>query len=159
MIKSNNADLRISGYASVFGQTDLGGDSVKSGAFASSILQLKDGRLPMLFGHETAVPIGVWDRITEDRTGLFVSGRVISGTAQADRTIKLIREGAVNGLSIGYRVRRKLASARGRILTELDLWEVSVVAFPMQRSARITQIGDTENLLPTLNTQPQRNIA
>lgn len=159
MTNSNSADLRISGYASVFDQVDLGGDSVKSGAFASSILQLKDGRLPMLFGHETAAPIGVWDRITEDRTGLFVSGRIITGSAQADRTIRLIREGALNGLSIGYRVRRKVTSARGRILTELDLWEVSVVAFPMQRSARITQIGDTENLSPTLNSQLQRNIA
>jgi len=141
MTNSNDADLRISGYASVFGQTDLGGDSVKAGAFAGSILQLKNGRLPMLFGHETAHPIGVWDRISEDRT------------------IRFIREGAVSGLSIGYRVRRKVASPQGRILTELDLWEVSVVAFPMQRSARITQIGDTQNLLPTRNSTPQRNIA
>jgi len=158
MTNLNDADLRISGYASVFGQTDLGGDSVRAGAFAASILQFENGRLPMLFGHETANPIGVWDRIAEDRTGLFVSGRLIAGTPQADRTIRLIREGAVSGLSIGYRVRSKLGSPRGRILTELDFWEVSVVAFPMQRSARITQIGDIPNLQPQLS-QPQRNIA
>ncbi len=163
----NGADLRISGYASLFGQTDLGGDRIKAGAFSASILQFKDGRLPMLFGHETANPIGVWDRITEDATGLFVSGRVISGTAQSDRAIRLIREGALSGLSIGYRVKRQiqqplqhpLQQAAGRILTELDLWEVSVVAFPMQRTARITQIDDTSNSFSTSHPQPQRSIA
>jgi len=158
MMNLNGADLRISGYASLFGQTDLGGDSVKAGAFSASILQFKNGRLPMLFGHETANPIGVWDRVTEDRTGLFVSGRLISGTPQADRTIRLIREGAVSGLSIGYRVRRKTQTPQGRLLTELDLWEVSVVAFPMQRSARITQIGDTP-ISQTSHPQTQRSIA
>ncbi len=159
MTTFNDADLRISGYASLFGQTDLGGDSIKAGAFAASILQLENGRLPMLFGHKIANPIGVWDRIIEDRTGLFVSGRVIAGTIQADRTIRLIREGAVDGLSIGYRVRRKASHPQGRILTELDLWEVSVVAFPMQRTARITQIDDTPNQISTSHPQLQRSIA
>jgi len=164
MMNFNGVDLRISGYASLFGQIDLGGDSVIAGAFSASILQFENGRLPMLFGHETANPIGVWDRITEDSTGLFVSGRLIAGTEQADRTIRLIREGAISGLSIGYRVRRKLTSnhntsAQGRILTELDLWEVSVVAFPMQRTARITQIDDIPNSNLTSDLQPQRNIA
>jgi len=140
LIKS---DLRISGYASLFGQADMSGDVVQRGAFAASLLSMND-RLPMLFGHETAEPIGVWDRLFEDRTGLFVSGRVIGGNSKADRTARLIREGALSGLSIGYRAKR--ASRRnsgGRKLLELDLWEVSVVAFPMLRSARITQINDT----------------
>jgi len=95
-----NSDLRISGYASLFGQPDLSGDVVQRGAFAASLLGLS-GHLPMLFGHETAEPIGVWDRIFEDAAGLFV-------------------------------------------LTELDLWEVSVVAFPMLRTARITQIDNPD---------------
>ena len=136
-------ELRISGYASLFGQPDMSGDIVQRGAFAASLLSAP-GRVPMLFGHETAEPIGVWDRLFEDRTGLFVSGRLIGGNARADRTARLIREGALSGLSIGYRAKR--ASRRnsgGRKLLELDLWEVSVVAFPMLRSARITQINDT----------------
>ena len=140
LIKS---DLCISGYASLFGQADMSGDVVQRGAFAASLLSMNE-RLPMLFGHETAEPIGVWDRLFEDRTGLFVSGRLIGGNARADRTERLIREGALSGLSIGYRAKR--ASRRnsgGRKLLELDLWEVSVVAFPMLRSARITQINDT----------------
>jgi len=134
--------LQIAGYASLFHQTDLSGDQVIPGAFSASILALENGRLPMLFGHETQNPIGVWNRIIEDETGLFVSGHILGGTTQANRTARLIREGAVSGLSIGYRARRSLPSQKGRILTELDLWEVSVVAFPMLRSARITQIDD-----------------
>ena len=137
----NNFDLRISGYASLFGQADMSGDIVQRGAFAASLLSLS-GRLPMLFGHETAEPIGVWDRLFEDRTGLFVSGRLIGGTARADRTARLICEGALSGLSIGYRAKRAARNGRGRSLQDLDLWEVSVVAFPMLRSARITQIND-----------------
>jgi len=135
-------DLRISGYASLFGQADMSGDVVQSGAFAASLLSMS-GRLPMLFGHETAEPIGVWDRLFEDRTGLFVSGRLIGGHKRADRSARLIREGALSGLSIGYRVQRSSRRASGgRRLLELDLWEVSVVAFPMLRSARITQIDN-----------------
>lgn len=138
----NAPTLQISGYASLFDQTDLSGDQVKSGAFSACILAMENGRLPMLFGHETNNPIGVWNRIIEDKAGLFVSGQILGGTAQADRTARLIREGALSGLSIGYRAKRSLPTVKGRILTELDLWEVSVVAFPMLRSARITQIND-----------------
>lgn len=144
LIKS---DLRISGYASLFGQADMSGDSVQRGAFAASLLSMS-GRLPMLFGHETAEPIGVWDRIFEDQTGLFVSGRVIGGNSKSDRTARLIREGALSGLSIGYRAKRASRKGSGRTLLELDLWEVSVVAFPMLRSARITQIDDVD-IIPT----------
>ena len=136
------SDLRISGYASLFGQADMSGDIVQRGAFAASLLSLS-GRLPMLFGHETTEPIGVWARLFEDRTGLFVSGRLIGGNPRAERTARLIREGALSGLSIGYRAKRAARNAQGRSLLELDLWEVSVVAFPMLRSARITQINDT----------------
>ena len=122
----------------------MSGDVVQRGAFAASLLSMNE-RLPMLFGHETAEPIGVWDRLFEDRTGLFVSGRVIGGNSRAERTARLIREGALSGLSISYRAKRASRNGRGRNLLELDLWEVSVVAFPMLRSARITQIDEFES--------------
>ncbi len=155
-----NGDLKISGYASLFGQTDMSGDIVRCGAFAASLLSRTTERLPMLFGHETAQPIGVWDRIFEDRTGLFVSGRIIGGHHNADRTARLIREGALSGLSIGYRPKRiQTREAGGRNLLELDLWEVSVVAFPMLRHARITQIDDIE-IEPTSHSKnSKRSIA
>lgn len=134
--------LHISGYASLFNQIDLSGDVVRKGAFSASLLQMKLGKTPMLFGHETHDPIGVWDRVFEDKTGLFVSGRIFRGTDRANRTQKLITEGALSGLSIGYRVKRSSPRPNsGRDLFELDLWEVSVVAFPMLRLARITQFS------------------
>jgi len=139
--------LHIAGYASLFNQTDLSGDVVRPGAFSASLLSPL-GKIPMLFGHETHDPIGVWDRIFEDKTGLFVSGRIFAGTARANRTQRLISEGALSGLSIGYRVKRAVrrqtssTSHAGRDLFELDLWEVSVVAFPMLRLARITQFSN-----------------
>lgn len=139
---SQTSLLRISGYASLFGQTDLSGDAVQRGAFAASVLSLPKGRLPMLFGHDTKTPIGVWDRLFEDRTGLFVSGRLFGDGPESKRAARLIREGAVSGLSIGYRVKRSQKTASGRRLLDIDLWEVSVVAFPMLRTARITQIDD-----------------
>ncbi len=134
--------VRISGYASLFGKKDLGGDIVRRGAFAASLLSLKDGQLPMLFAHETKEPIGVWNRMFEDATGLFVSGDIFLGDSRADRTARLVRSGALSGLSIGYRTIRSRTLNAGRELIELDLWEVSIVAFPMLRAAHITQIDD-----------------
>jgi len=134
--------VRISGYASLFGKKDLGGDIVRRGAFSASLLSLKNGQLPMLFAHETKEPIGVWHRMFEDATGLFISGDIYLGEPRADRTARLVRSGALSGLSIGYRTARSRTLSAGRELIELDLWEVSIVAFPMLRTARITQIDD-----------------
>ena len=148
-------DLHIAGYASRFGETDLSGDQVRRGAFSAALLSRLE-LYPMLFGHQTDQPIGVWDRIFEDDIGLFVAGRVLDGGDLAASTARLIMERAVGGLSIGYRARRSTPRpSGGRILTDIDLWEVSVVAFPMLRSARITHIGDT----PELNATHHRRFA
>ena len=144
--------LRVSGYASLFGKKDLGGDIVRRGAFAASLLSLKGGQLPMLFAHETKEPIGVWHRMFEDAIGLFVSGDIFLGDDRADRTARLVRSGALSGLSIGYKATRSHNFDGGRALTELDLWEVSIVAFPMLRTARISQIDD---LFPNNQTDPE----
>ena len=133
----------MSGYASLFGQRDLGGDIVHRGAFSASLLKLPEGALPMLFGHETTQPIGVWRRLFEDGQGLFVSGEIFLGEPRADRIARLVSSHALSGLSIGYRASRARAAQNGgRDLLEIDLWEVSIVAFPMLRNARITQIDD-----------------
>ena len=146
------SDLYISGYASRFNEADLSGDIVKRGAFSASLLS-RAAPFPMLFGHQTDTPIGVWDRVAEDEIGLFVAGRILEA---AEPTRRLVESRAVSGLSIGYRTRR--ATSRppgGRILTDIDLWEVSVVAFPMLRTARITHIGGTSDY----TTPPQRRHA
>ena len=139
------SDLYIAGYASRFSEADLSDDLVQRGAFSASLLGRADP-FPMLFGHQADQPIGVWDRIVEDDIGLFVAGRILAGSSLSDSTKRLVETRAVRGLSIGYRTRRATPRASGgRILTEIDLWEVSVVAFPMLRSAQITHIGDTPN--------------
>ena len=144
-------DLKISGYASLFGQADMSGDIVTRGAFAASLLA-RPNPLPLLFGHETQKPIGVWDRVFEDATGLFVSGRIFAGhkkrgNKRANHIARLVAEGAVSGLSIGYRpLRHTKRPAGGRTLLELDLWEVSVVAFPMLRGARIMEVQEGRDL-------------
>ena len=107
----SSSDLHISGYASLFGQADMSGDIVTRGAFAASLLARQSKTLPLLFGHETQKPIGVWDRIFEDNSGLFVSGRILAGhkdngNKRARHIARLVREGAISGLSIGYRSMR-----------------------------------------------------
>ena len=127
--------MKISGYASRFDERDAGGDTVHRGAFAASLLS--QGRaLPMLSDHQRRV--GSWHRATEDDRGLFVEGEV------SDTALKrLIRAGRVRGLSIGYRTRRSRDGPGRRDLLELDLKEISVVAFPMLGSARIEAIDET----------------
>ena len=126
--------LHISGYASLFAQRDLSGDIVRRGAFAASLIKLAGDPLPMLFGHETSEPIGVWTRLIEDAKGLFVTGDLYLGDARTDRYARLVRCGAVSGLSIGYRaLRARPTTSGGRELLDLDLWEASIAAFPILR--------------------------
>jgi len=137
------SELELAGYASRFDQTDLSGDRVRRGAFAASRLVRTDN-LPMLFNHETDTPIGVWDHVVEDEVGLFVRGRLFLGAPNADRAARLIETGSVSGLSIGFRtLRHNRRADGGRDLFDIELWEVSIVAFPMLPSARLTEIGSS----------------
>ena len=129
------SELHIQGYASRFGERDLAGDIVRPGAFAASLLARPAPR-PMLHAHETGTPVGVWDRLVEDATGLWVEGRMLLSSETATLA-RLVRAGSVSGLSIGYRTLRSRQTFGGRELLELDLWEVSVVAFPMLPTARL----------------------
>lgn len=139
----------IRGYASVFGVTDRGGDIVMPGAYRDSLQRLQDagGRVRMLWQHDQGQPIGVWDEVVEDTHGLRVSGRLLSDVAKGREAAALMAAGAVDGLSIGYRtVRAEKLSGGGRKLIELDLWEVSLVTFPMLPVARIAAKEDTRGL-------------
>jgi uncharacterized protein len=131
----------VEGYASVFGAQDQGGDLVMPGAFAAS---LKAGRrVAMLWQHDPREPIGVWDEVAEDGRGLRVKGRLLPEVARAREAAALIAAGALDGLSIGYRAVRAERDARGRrLLHEVELWEVSLVTFPMLGEARVAAKGD-----------------
>ena len=130
----------IEGYASRFGLPDQGGDIVAKGAFGASLARLaaKGDKVRMLWQHDPTKPIGVWDEIREDETGLWVKGRLLSEVALAREAATLIDAGAIDGLSIGYRTVRAEKDQKGRrLLSEVELWEVSLVTFPMLPEAKL----------------------
>lgn len=130
------ADGRFAGYASVFNRLDSGGDIVMPGAFAKSLAQRRD-RVRMLFQHDPKEPVGIWERMGEDSHGLFVSGRLVRGVPRSDALRRLIENGALDGLSIGFRTVRATRQGGQRKLWQIDLFEVSIVTFPMLEDARI----------------------
>lgn len=135
---------RIEGYASLFGVTDQGGDVVMPGAYDRSLARLKAGgrSVPMLWQHDAGQPIGVWDEIVEDGRGLRVKGRILPEVAKGREAAALVAAGAIDGLSIGYRTVTAEKDAKGqRLLREVELWEVSLVTFPMLAEARVAAKG------------------
>ena len=158
---------RIEGYASFFGITDQGGDIVMPGAYGKSLARLKtEGRaVKMLWQHDAALPIGVWDEILEDGRGLKVKGRILPEVEKGREAAALISAGAIDGLSIGYRTVMAEKNAKGqRLLREVELWEVSLVTFPMLPEARVGAKGDTLDAadlreLATLFSEARRMLA
>jgi len=135
------ADGVFSGYASLFGVEDMGRDVVLPGAFAASLKRRGPRGVRMLLQHDPAQPIGVWEDLREDARGLFVRGRLTLEVARAREAHALMRAGALEGLSIGYRtIRARTDRSGARHLLEVDLWEVSVVTFPMLAGARVSQV-------------------
>ena len=131
--------IRLAGYASIFGVADSGGDVVRAGAFARPVGEGK--RLPLLWQHAADEPIGFVERLSEDGRGLRVVARVAADTRRGGDAAALLKAGALDGLSFGYRVRASRPDrARGlRELTDLEIIEVSLVTFPMQPRARINR--------------------
>lgn len=143
------ADGTFSGYASLFGKVDLAKDVVERGAFAASLRQRGAAGVRMLFQHDPDQPIGTWTEIREDARGLFVRGRLAGDVARAREVLALLRGKALDGLSIGFRTVRARAdrTAGVRRILEADLWEISVVTFPMLPEARVAQV---KGRLPTV---------
>ena len=127
---------RFSGYASLFNRVDSGGDIVMPGAFAQS-LALRRGRIRLLFQHDPKEPVGIWEAIGEDANGLFVSGRLVPGVPRAEALRRLIENRALDGLSIGFRTVRATRQGGNRRLWQIELYEISIVTFPMLEDARI----------------------
>jgi HK97 family phage prohead protease len=130
---------RFAGYASVFGKADEGGDIVMPRAFRKSLGLRGKHRIKMLFQHDPKDPVGTWDVIREDGFGLWVEGRLVPEVPRAEALRRLIARGAVDGLSIGFRTVKSTREPRTghRQLWEVDLWEISIVTFPMMDLARI----------------------
>lgn len=138
---STAGSRKISGYGSIFGNRDLGGDVVQPGAFAASIAS---GRVPkMLWQHDADDVIGVWTSIVEDGVGLKLEGE-LADTNKGNDVYKLLKMGALDGLSIGYFVTDEAWDGSTRLIKGAELWEVSVVTFPMNESAKIDSVKAAE---------------
>jgi HK97 family phage prohead protease len=130
--------LAIEGYASLWGVADLNRDVVAKGAFTASLARTGAKGIRMLHQHEGRAVVGVWDRMVEDEQGLFVVGRIMDWSADARFAGALANADALDGLSIGFRAVRARRDGALRVLTEVDLWEVSLVTFPMLPGARFS---------------------
>lgn len=139
LLVGEGGDGTIEGYASVFGVVDQGGDLVAPGAFEKSLARGEPVR--MLWQHDPTRPIGIFDEIEEDAAGLRVKGRIFANVSDGADALALLRGGAINGLSIGYRAVRTTAAAEGvRRIEEADLWEISLVTFPMNRLSTVSSV-------------------
>lgn len=144
-VKAVSDDGLFSGYGSVFGVVDSYKEVVVSGAFRESL----EGRVPsLLWQHRSGEPIGVYTKVSEDNVGLHVEGKLALKTARGAEAYELLKMGAISGLSIGYVTREdsydKVSGVR--TLKKLDLWEVSLVTFPANDSARVATVKSIESL-------------
>jgi HK97 family phage prohead protease len=146
-----DVDGLFEGYASLFGVADLGKDVVMPGAFTDCLKKRDASAIRLLWQHDPATPIGRWLTVEEDRRGLRVRGKLNLAVERARDIHALMREGAVDGLSIGFRVERARAERPTglRRLEKLDLWEISVVTFPMLPGARVETVKQAPPDLPS----------
>jgi len=122
-------NVRFAGYAAVFDRPYGGGDIIRKGAFLASLKRA--GEVPLLLQHKAGRVLGRIEHLSEDKRGLRVIARVDDARAGL-----LLQSGKLDGLSFGYRVREARSGAH-RELIDLALVEVSLVAKPMQRLARV----------------------
>lgn len=155
-IKAVQEDGFFSGYGAVFGNVDWYNDVILPGAFAKSLEKwaVKNKMPPVLWNHNDGEPIGVYTSIYEDEKGLFVEGRLlIDDVPRAKSTHALLKAGAIDGLSIGYKTKKANQQTNGiRELVELDLGEISIVTMPANEESLITSVKSKleEGELPTL---------
>lgn len=146
-IKELDADGTVVGYGAVYGNIDRGADLIEPQAFDSWLTKRAAAQVAapkMLWQHDPSKPIGVWHEITSDSRGLLMKGKVVSETVLGREAVALMKAGAVDGLSIGYRTTdsdfEKRNSGTIRLIKGADLWETSIVTFPMNPEARVTDV-------------------
>ncbi len=131
------------GYGAVFGNVDAGGDKLMPGAFAESLAKhRREGtRVAMLWQHDqNALPLGVWDDMAEDGKGLWGKGRLNLETVNGREAHSAMKMGSLAGLSIGYQTVEDKMEGAVRHLKRVQLWEVSLVNFPMNSRAVVNQV-------------------
>lgn len=126
----------IEGYAALFGVEDQMRDIVRAGAFAASLARRREP-LPMWVEHDPRAHAGVWFDAREDGRGLWLAGEIRDDHAGAARAKAMVARG-IDGLSIGFVPLVAQRTGAGRVLIEIELLEVSIVAHPMQPQARLS---------------------
>lgn len=143
-LKGVSEDGTFKGYGSVAGNIDLGRDIVAHGAFRRSLKELADkgDNVKLLWQHNWHEPIGVYTSIKEDDKGLAVEGKLILEVQRAKEAYALLKAGAISGMSIGYNAKEWEYDRENRVRTikDADLWEVSLVTFPMNPEARVASV-------------------
>ena len=145
-LKFDEGGRRFKGYASTFNGDDSYGDTILPGAYAKTIAE--HGMPKMFWGHDWDIPIGKWLSAVEDEKGLLVEGEFTPGNSQADAVMAAMKHGTVNGLSIGFRLAEgdyERKKDGGRIIKNVSkLYEISVVNFPADEDARISEVRSEE---------------
>lgn len=142
-IKAIDGTGVIEGLGAFFGNEDLGGDLIRRGAFAKTLADRAGAPVPMLFCHDTQRPIGAWSDVKETADGLAVKGRFTIETRDGAEAYALAKDGALPGLSIGYKVTKESYQGTVRVLEEVKLFEVSPVPVPMNERAVVTGVKST----------------
>ena len=149
----------FTGYGSVFGNVDLHGDIVEKGAFAETLKERPIEHVGLYWMHDPREPIGKWNIMEERDQGLWVEGKLTLGVSRAREVYELMKDGAVTGLSIGYRTRKYDLDAENevRILKDVELFEVSAVSGPANEEARIAGVKSAKDFanLPTIREANQ----
>lgn len=155
--KAISEDGTFSGYASTW-QVDQGRDQVVKGAFAKSLAERPAIRVKMLRDHLRDQVVGIWTGLTEDSRGLKATGKIVLETTLGRETHALMKAGALDGLSIGFRVRKdRFDRTKGvRFLEEIDLREISITAFPMNEAAVVTAVKSSEHRAARIAAAIQR---
>ena len=149
-VKALSDDGMIEGYGSVFGVRDSYSDIVAAGAFNASLAAHKAaGTMPaLLWQHRADEPIGVWTSMVEDQKGLAVVGQLAMDTTRGREAHALLKMRAINGLSIGFFAKDWSYDRQTdiRTVTQLELWEVSLVTFPSNSAARVTSVRSADEI-------------
>ena len=124
---------RIAGYAALFDIADSAKDTIVKGAFARTLADRKEP-LPLYWQHNPDQPIGTVELAQEDTRGLRVIARIDNPESRASQELLSRR---TSGLSFGYRARGYRRGPTGRVLEDIDLFEVSLVTHPLQPNARV----------------------
>lgn len=140
----------VQGIAAAYGNVDFGNDRIMPGAASKSLLGRSS--MPMLLYHDQKRPIGKWAKIEETSGGVLVEGKISTKTRDGAEAYELVKDGALSGLSIGYKTRRARMNGKVRELHEIDVWETSFVTIGMNPATGVLSVKEIEDLRSRLAT-------